>query len=111
MKDRHGVVRVATRRVTVDRETAAIFAEKLAEGTYVELEVSDTGSGMSQATQAKIFDAFFSTKAAGRGLGLHVIHGIVRDLRGAIRVESELGKGSTFQILLPSVDTPASGAS
>jgi len=82
----------------------------MAEGAYVELKVSDTGSGMSQATQARIFDPFFSTKAAGRGLGLHVVLGIVRDLRGAIRISSELGKGSTFQILLPSVETSASGS-
>jgi CheY-like chemotaxis protein len=74
----------------------------LAEGDYVRLEVSDTGAGMSHEIQARIFDLYFSTKSAGRGLGLPVIHGIVRSLRGAIRVESEVGKGATFQILLPS---------
>jgi CheY-like chemotaxis protein len=57
---------------------------------------------MSRETQARIFDPFFSTKSAGRGLGLPVIHGIVRGLRGAIRVESGVGNGSTFRILLPS---------
>ena len=107
-----GVVRVSTGRLTVDRDIAAMFTEQqMAEGAYVELKVSDTGSGMSQATQARIFDPFFSTKAAGRGLGLHVVLGIVRDLRGAIRISSELGKGSTFQILLPSVETSASTVS
>jgi two-component system, cell cycle sensor histidine kinase and response regulator CckA len=62
---------------------------------------------MSRDVQARIFDPFFSTKAAGRGLGLAVIHGIVRSLRGVIRVESEVGKGTTFQVLLPSEGTVA----
>ena len=111
IKDRRGVIRVATGRVIVDRDLAATLPEELAEGVYVQLEVSDTGSGMSQKTQARIFDPFFSTKSAGRGLGLSVVHGIVRDLQGAIRVSSEQGKGSTFQVLLPAVGTAAGAAS
>lgn len=104
-------VRVATGRVIVDRDLAATLPEELAEGVYVQVEVSDTGSGMSEETQARIFDPFFSTKSAGRGLGLSVVDRIVRNLQGAMRVSSELGKGSTFQVLLPSVDTAAAGAS
>jgi len=57
---------------------------------------------MPHDIQARIFDPFFSTKSAGRGLGLTVIHGIVQSLRGRIRVESEVGKGTTLRILLPS---------
>ena len=62
---------------------------------------------MSQETQAKVFDPFFSTKGAGHGLGLAVVHGIVRSLCGAIHVASELGQGTTFQILLPCAETTA----
>jgi len=102
IKGSNGVIRVKTQRVTLGPNNADATADNLADGDYVQLEVSDTGSGMSHEIQARIFDPFFSTKSAGRGLGLPVIHGIVRSLRGAIRVESEVGKGTTFQILLPS---------
>jgi CheY-like chemotaxis protein/two-component sensor histidine kinase len=101
IKDRNGVIRVTTQRITLGPNNA-VTTEDLADGDYVQLEVSDTGSGMSHEIQARIFDPFFSTKSAGRGLGLPVIHGIVRSLHGAIRVESEVGKGTTFRILLPS---------
>jgi len=102
IKDINGVIRITTRRVTVGANNAGATTGDLAEGDYVQLEVSDTGSGMSHEIQARIFDPFFTTKSAGRGLGLPVIQGIVRSLRGAVRVESEVGKGTTFQILLPS---------
>jgi PAS domain S-box-containing protein len=104
-KDARGVIRIATRRAIVDRDLGAKFSKELAPGVYVQLEISDTGGGMSQETQARLFDPFFTTKSAGRGLGLSVVHGIIRSLQGAICVSSELGNGSTFQVLLPSVDT------
>jgi len=71
------------------------------EGDYVRLEVSDTGCGMTKEVQAKIFDPFFSTRFAGRGLGLAVVQGIVRDHRGAIHLVSAPGEGTTFEVLLP----------
>ena len=107
IRDGDGVIRVATDCVSVDPDMAAGLPDELPEGDYVQLEVSDTGSGMSREIQARMFDPFFSTKSAGRGLGLAVVHGIVRSLRGSIRVSSEPGKGSTFQVLLPSAGAPA----
>ena len=101
IKDRDGVIRVATACVTVGRDMAGAAPGGLAAGDYVQVEVSDTGRGMSQETQARMFDPFFTTKSAGRGLGLAVVQGIVRSLQGASRVVSEPGKGTAFQILLP----------
>jgi CheY-like chemotaxis protein len=73
----------------------------LAPGSYVFCEVSDTGVGIDEETQGKIFDPFFSTKFTGRGLGLAAVLGIMRGHRGAIRVASTPGRGSDFQIVLP----------
>ena len=97
---RDGVIRVRTRFVRVDRDSWAV-SHGLAEGDYTQLEVSDTGCGMPPEIQARVFDPFFTTKSAGHGLGLSIIHGIVRSLHGAIQVMSDPGKGTTFQILLP----------
>src|SRR5436305_5417757 len=73
----------------------------LDKGNYMLLELADTGCGMTPETQAKVFDPFFTTKFAGHGLGLAIVDGIVRGLRGLIRLNSEPGKGTTFQIFLP----------
>lgn len=99
--DRDGVIRVITRLAIRKPESAAASFTTLADGDYVQLEVSDTGRGMSTETQARVFDPFFTTKSAGRGLGLAVVQGIVRRLGGAIHLTSVPDKGSTFEILLP----------
>jgi PAS domain S-box-containing protein len=103
--DRDGVIRVTTRCATI-RESAAV-SESLLEGDYLVLEVSDTGGGMSPETQSRVFDPFYTTKSAGHGLGLAVVSGIVRSLGRRIRITSELGKGSKFQVLLPCPETTA----
>jgi signal transduction histidine kinase/ActR/RegA family two-component response regulator len=109
LEERGGVIRVATRRVNLER--AAAVSKGIAEGEYMLLEVADTGHGMSLEMQARVFDPFFTTKSEGHGLGLAMVRGIVRGLGGAIHLESEPGKGTTFQIFLRSagIMTGASG--
>jgi PAS domain S-box-containing protein len=97
--DRDGVIRITTR--CGDPESSRWASKRSPEGDYLQLEVSDTGCGMSQEMQAKVFDPFFTTKSAGHGLGLAVVQGIVRGLGGVMHVASEPGKGTTFKVLLP----------
>jgi signal transduction histidine kinase/ActR/RegA family two-component response regulator len=77
------------------------FAEELLPGRYVALSVSDTGSGMDKATREKIFEPFFSTKFAGRGLGMAAVVGIVRGHGGGIRIETGLGEGTSITVFFP----------
>jgi PAS domain S-box-containing protein len=100
MEGQNGVVCVNTSRVMVGRNSGAI-SDHLTDGDYLQLEVTDTGRGLSLETQAKVFEPFFTTKSAGHGLGLAVVDGIVRGLGGSIHLMSAPGKGATFQILLP----------
>lgn len=106
--DRQGTIRLGTGVVQADRDylNGNFMAPELPEGAYAFVEVADDGVGMDSETQQKIFDPFFTTKFTGRGLGLAAVLGIVRGHGGAIRVYSEVGKGSVFRILLPVKDAP-----
>jgi signal transduction histidine kinase len=97
-----GSLRIRARTVNLDRTHA--FAEQLpSAGDYVELSVRDTGTGMDEATLARVFEPFFTTKAPGHGtgLGLAMTYGTVRRHGGAIAIESKPNEGTTFRILLP----------
>jgi signal transduction histidine kinase len=93
-----GTIHVTTGQVRL----SADGPENLPEGEYVRLEVSDTGSGISEEAQTRVFDPFYTTKFLGRGLGLAAVQGIVRSHGGAVNAVSTPGKGSTFEVLLPS---------
>lgn len=115
------VMNLCTNAYHAMRETGGVLAVSLAPvvlgademkkgllaGAYVEMKVSDTGHGMAQLTIDKIFDPYFTTKAKGEGtgLGLSVVHGIVTSFGGQIRVYSEPGKGTTFEIYLPVIES------
>jgi two-component system cell cycle sensor histidine kinase/response regulator CckA len=98
--DKGGIINVSTAQVS-DVNLASNSATGLSSGDCVRLEVSDDGCGMTETVQAKIFDPFFSTKFAGRGLGLAVVRGIVRTHGGEINSRSAPGEGTTFQVFLP----------
>lgn len=81
------------------------LGEKLPEGLYVFLEVSDSGCGMSPETVSRIFEPFFTTKFTGRGLGMAAVLGIVKGHNGGIEIKSEPEKGSIFRIFFPVSET------
>ena len=104
--DEDGVISVSTRRVELD---GAAIRELLAStgvspGTFAMLQVSDTGCGMSREVLGQIFDPFFSTKTAGRGLGLSAMLGILRGHHAGIGIHSEPGRGSVFRVYFPATE-------
>ena len=106
--DKSGVIAITTGCMDCDRSYLkdVWLDENLVEGLYVYLEIADSGCGMEKETMAKLFDPFFTTKFTGRGLGMAAVLGIVRGHKGAIKVYSEPGKGSSFKILLPASGRP-----
>ena len=89
------------RHFDADELDTLTFGDDLASGPYAYLEVRDTGSGMDEATLARVFDPFFTTRFAGRGMGLPAVLGIVRSHRGGIVIESEVERGTSVRVLLP----------
>src|SRR5208283_5033408 len=75
-------------------------------GSYASLRVNDTGNGIKPEVLARIFDPFFTTKFTGRGLGLAAVLGIVRGHHGGLRIQSEVGKGTEFEVIFPLVNAP-----
>jgi PAS domain S-box-containing protein len=106
MKEHGGLLEVDVTCVDLDRDTASKISPDLASGSYVEIDVSDTGEGMDEETQQHIFDPFFTTKGYGEGtgLGLAVVRGIVKGHQGAVSVWSRPGRGAAFKVLLPKLE-------
>ncbi len=105
MQAKGGVLVVGLEHVDLN-PTAVATIPDLEPGSYLKLRVSDTGEGMDRTTQERIFDPYFTTKEkiGGTGMGLSVVHGIIRSYEGAITVESELAKGTTFWVYLPCLE-------
>ena len=101
MEDTGGKISIKLKQTVI--EAPESLGINLSAGAYAVLSISDTGHGMSEELIGKIFDPYFTTKEQGKGtgLGLAVVYGIVKEHGGGIKVYSEIGKGSTFDIFLP----------
>ena len=108
MGDEGGVLKVKQELAALDKESAEL-RDDLTPGPYVKLSISDTGCGMSEEVCSRAFDPFFTTKdtGGGTGMGLAVVHGIVKSHGGDITVRSEIGEGSVFEVLLPRCEDDA----
>jgi PAS domain S-box-containing protein len=105
LEEKEGVISLAVREIRAG-DAFREDAPNPPESNYIQLEISDTGCGMSEEIQARIFDPFFTTKFTGRGLGLAAAQGIIRAHGGTIQVESAPGQGTRFTILLPCTAQP-----
>jgi signal transduction histidine kinase len=96
-----GLLTIGTANARLEPDEAEVLGVR--PGDYVVLRVADTGCGIPEALRERIFDPFFTTKkqGSGTGLGLSTVYGIVKQNRGAVRVDSEVGQGTTFSIYLP----------
>jgi len=104
MAETGGIIKISLKKDSSDK---AFQKSKYFNDTpYLRLDVTDTGQGIPPEVQEKIFDPFFTTKSSGMGtgLGLSMVHGIITKYQGTITVASEVGKGTTFSLLFPTVD-------
>src|SRR5262249_47719612 len=102
-----GAITIQTARVTLGDQRSNEFPEReVPSGTYALLSITDTGIGMDESTQARLFEPFFTTKPQGKGsgLGLAMVHGIVKQAHGYIKVHSQPGAGSIFRLYFPIVE-------
>ncbi len=108
MREKGGILAVTLSEVSIHKNDVTFDKLDLAPGTYLVLEVNDTGHGMDQETREKIFNPYFTTKSKGdgTGLGLSVVHGIVKNYNGHIRVYSEPGHGTNIRVYFPKVEPP-----
>lgn len=110
MQEEGGLLEICLNNCYFERAAAGIH-QRLVPGSYIGLIVSDTGHGMTPETIQRIFEPYYTTKQKGEGtgLGLSMVHGIVESLHGAIKVYSEPGSGTTFNIYLPSTEGTIDG--
>lgn len=106
--DNTGIITISTdlRNFTRRELSSLTSKEPLIEGNYVVFEVTDTGPGMEAAVRERIFEPFFTTKKTGRGLGLSAVLGIIRGHKGAIKVDSKVGRGTKISLLFPPSSLP-----
>jgi PAS domain S-box-containing protein len=104
MQEEGGTMEISLTDVSI-RPGSPIAVPDIVPGEYLQLAVNDTGIGMSAETMERAFEPFFTTREVGKGtgMGLAVVYGMVKDLQGAITLESEFGVGSTFRVFLPKV--------
>lgn len=103
MRQSGGVLSVELKREKISPEDVLIKYATLIPGSYIKLTIGDTGHGMDKDTQQKIFDPYFTTKEKGEGtgLGLAVVHGVVKSFGGVVSVSSVEGEGTVFEIVIP----------
>lgn len=108
MQETNGTLTVVLKDIRIT-DPGDIKGADLMPGRYLKLEVGDSGHGMDEQTMAKIFEPYFTTKEMGKGtgMGLALVHGIVKEHDGFVQVESEVGKGSCFRIYFPVIENMA----
>jgi len=106
MGSQKGLLGISLHPVTIEEDDRKVHSFDLTPGQYARLEVSDSGQGMDKETLSKIFDPYFTTKDTGKGtgLGLAVVHGLVKSFAGHVSVYSELDRGTRFCVYLPIVE-------